>query len=88
RMIRSTRRELAPGRPRSAVVRAVLNVVAVVVFVASVFPVYWMVNSAFLPNDAIRERVPHFFPDEFTFDNFVKVITQPSGTIEFLPALT
>lgn len=83
----SARRELAPGRPRSAAVRVLLNAVAVVVFVASVFPVYWMVNSAFLPNGAIRERVPHFFPDQFTIDNFVRVVTQPSGTIEFLPAL-
>jgi len=81
-------RELAPGRPRSLAVRVVLNVVAIVVFVASAFPVYWMVNSALLPNSAIRERVPHFIPDQLTFDNFVKVITQPSGTIEFLPALT
>lgn len=83
----STRRELEPGRPRSRAVRVVLNVVAVVVFLASAFPVYWMVNSAFLPNSAIREQVPHFFPDQFTVDNFVKVVTEPSGTIEFLPAL-
>ena len=80
-------RELAAGRPRSRAVRVVLNVVAVVVFVAAAFPVYWMVNSAFLPNGAIREQTPHFFPDQFTVDNFVKVVTQPSGTIEFLPAL-
>jgi len=87
-MSRGSTRELAPGRPRSAVVRGLLNVVAVIVFVASAFPVYWMVNSALLPNRAIREQVPHFFPDQFTLDNFVKVVTQPSGTIEFLPALT
>src|SRR5690606_1596250 len=81
------RRELAAGRPRSRAVRVSLNVVAVIVFLASAFPVYWMVNSAFLPNRAIREQTPHFFPDQFTLDNFVKVVTQPSGTIEFLPAL-
>lgn len=75
------------GRPRSRLVRVVLNALALIVFVASVFPVYWMANSALLPNRAIREQVPHFFPDEFTLDNFVKVVTQPSGTIEFLPAL-
>ncbi len=84
----SARRELAPGQPRSRPVRVVLNGVAVLVFVASAFPVYWMVNSALLPNRAIREQTPHFFPDEFTLDNFVRVVTQPSGTIEFLPALT
>jgi N,N'-diacetylchitobiose transport system permease protein len=83
-----SRRELAPGRPRSTVVRVVLNVIAVIVFVASAFPVYWMVNSALLPADAIRDSTPHFFPDEFTLRSFVKVVTEPSGTIEFLPALT
>lgn len=81
------RRERSATQPRSRAVRVVLNAVAVVIFVASAFPVYWMVNSAFLPNNAIREQTPHFFPDQFTFDSFVRVITQPSGTIEFLPAL-
>lgn len=83
----SARQELTPTRPRSRPVRVLLNIVAVIVFVASAFPVYWMINSAFLPNSAIREQTPHFFPDQFTLSNFVKVVTQPSGTIEFLPAL-
>ena len=80
-------RELAPGRPRSRATRIVLNVVAVAVFVFSAFPVYWMVNSAFLTNSAIRDQTPHFLPDQPTLRNFVKVITEPAGTIEFLPAL-
>ncbi len=75
-------------QPRRRSARVLLNVIAVVVFVASVFPVYWMVNSAFLPTSAIRDTVPHFWPDQFTVDNFVRVITEPSGSIEFLPALT
>ena len=75
-------------QPRRRSSRILLNVVAVVVFVASVFPVYWMVNSAFLPTSAIRDTVPHFWPDQFTIDNFVRVVTEPSGSIEFLPALT
>lgn len=75
-------------QPRRRAARIVLNILAVVVFVASVFPVYWMVNSAFLPTSAIRDTVPHFWPDQFTVDNFVRVITEPSGSIEFLPALT
>jgi N,N'-diacetylchitobiose transport system permease protein len=75
-------------QPRRRSARIVLNILAVVVFVASVFPVYWMVNSAFLPTSAIRDTVPHFWPDQFTVDNFVRVVTEPSGSIEFLPALT
>jgi N,N'-diacetylchitobiose transport system permease protein len=68
--------------------RVVLSVIAVVVFVFSVFPVYWMVNSALIPTSAIHDSTPHFWPDEFTLKNFVAVITEPSGSIEFLPALT
>jgi N,N'-diacetylchitobiose transport system permease protein len=68
--------------------RVIFSVLAVVVFVFSVFPVYWMVNSALLPNSAVQESTPHFWPDRFTLDNFVEVVTKPSGSIEFLPALT
>lgn len=67
--------------------RVVLSVVAVVVFLFSVFPVYWMVNSALIPTSAIHDPVPHFWPDEFTLKNFIAVVTEPSGSIEFLPAL-
>lgn len=74
-------------RPRHRPTRYLLNVVAILVFVCSAFPVYWMVNSALLPTSAIRSSTPHFFPDEFTLRNFVTVITEPSGSIEFLPAL-
>jgi N,N'-diacetylchitobiose transport system permease protein len=74
-------------RPRRVSGRIGLNVVAVLVFVLSVFPVYWMINSALLPTSAIRGSTPHFWPDEFTLRNFVKVVTEPSGSIQFLPAL-
>lgn len=67
--------------------RVVLSVIAVVVFLFSVFPVYWMVNSALIPTSAIHDPVPHFWPDEFTLKNFIGVVTEPSGSIEFLPAL-
>jgi N,N'-diacetylchitobiose transport system permease protein len=68
-------------------VRVVLSALAVIVFVFSVFPVYWMVNSALIPTSAIHDPVPHFWPDELTLKNFVAVITEPSGSIEFMPAL-
>lgn len=73
------------GRRRGS--RILLNVVGVVVFVASVFPVYWMVNSALLSPGSVRDSTPHLWPDTFTLQNFVKVITEPSGSIPFLPAL-
>ena len=67
--------------------RLVLNVIAVVVFVASVFPVYWMVNSSLLPASAVSSTTPHLFPDLFTLKNYVAVILEPKGDIRFLPAL-
>jgi N,N'-diacetylchitobiose transport system permease protein len=74
-------------RPRTAAGRTALNLLAVLVFVASAFPVYWMVNSALLPNSAVSSSTPHWWPDQFTLRNFAEVITEPNGSIVFLPAL-
>jgi N,N'-diacetylchitobiose transport system permease protein len=68
--------------------RVVFAALAVIVFLFSVFPVYWMINSALLPNSVVQGSTPHFWPDQFTLNNFVNVVTKPSGSIEFLPALT
>lgn len=48
------------------------GLVAVVVFALFVFPVYWMLNTSFLPNDRIRGEEISFFPtpDVFTLDNY------------------
>jgi N,N'-diacetylchitobiose transport system permease protein len=45
---------------------------ALVVFALSAFPVYWMVNTSFLPNNRIRGENLAFFPtpDVFTLDNY------------------
>ncbi len=63
--------------------RIALNAAAVVVFVCSVFPVYWMVNTAFLPGSAVKTETPHFWPDEFTLRSF-QAAWNDGG---FLPAL-
>jgi N,N'-diacetylchitobiose transport system permease protein len=36
----------------------------------------------------VQGSTPHFWPDQLTLNNFVNVVTKPSGSIEFLPALT
>lgn len=48
------------------------GLVAVVVFCLFAFPVYWMVNTSFLPNSKIRGEDIAFFPtpDVFTLDNY------------------
>lgn len=74
-------------RRRVTVGSVVRNGLALVVFLASIFPVYWMVNSSLLPNRAVTSSTPHLWPDQLTFHNYVNVVTQPSGSIDFLPAL-
>lgn len=58
------------ARPRRFVPRALLNVAAVVVILASLFPVYWMVNTSLLPASAVKSETPHWWPDQFTLRNF------------------
>ncbi|WP_022886013.1 carbohydrate ABC transporter permease [Glaciibacter superstes] len=89
----STRRAPAASvaRPRRYKARrrwssALLSVLAVVIFLASVFPVYWMVNTSFQPNNEIRGSVLHFWPDNFTLRNYETVLFDP-GRTPFLPAL-
>lgn len=58
------------ARPRRFVPRALLNIAAVVVILASLFPVYWMVNTSLLPASAVKSETPHWWPDQFTLRNF------------------
>lgn len=37
----------------------------------TVFPIYWTVNTAFKPEGDILKTPVAYFPDQFTFDNFV-----------------
>ena len=71
------------ARTRRTGARVLLNIAALIVFVCSVFPVYWMVNTAFLPGSAVKSDTPHLWPDEFTFRSF-EAAWNDGG---FLPAL-
>ena len=66
------------GRPRRAVARVSLNAAALVVIVASLFPVYWMVNTSLLPASAVRSTTPHWWPDEFTLSNYQEALGDDS----------
>ena len=72
----TTRRRIRPGR-------AALTVVAVLVALVWVFPVYWMLNSSLLPNVVLTSTTPRFLPWGGSLDNFAAIFTQ--GT--FWPAL-
>ena len=71
------------ARARRRANRAVLNLAAVVVFVCSVFPVYWMVNTAFQPGSSVKSETPQFWPSPFTLRSFETAWTDGG----FLPAL-
>lgn len=59
---------------------------AIVVFLCSAFPVYWMVNTSLQPNADVRGSDLHFWPDNATLDNYLGVIFR-SDRAPFLPAL-
>jgi len=73
------------GGGRRRITTWVLSAVSVVLFVFFVFPVYWMVNTSFQPNNEIRGSEIHFWPDNFTLRNYETVLFDP-GRTPFLPA--
>lgn len=64
-----------PARARRAVRMVPLNVVALAVLLVSVFPVYWMVLTAFKPTPEIQADTPHFLPLHPTVEHFRSAIS-------------
>jgi N,N'-diacetylchitobiose transport system permease protein len=62
---------------RSVARRWALNATALVVFAVMVFPVYWMVTTAFKPGSEIFADTPVWFPWHPTLSNFVDAIHRP-----------
>lgn len=56
--------------------RVVRNVLAVLFCVAWIFPVYWMLNTAFKRRDEILTPTPLFVPAHPSIDNFIVAVTQ------------
>ncbi|MBC7723660.1 MAG: carbohydrate ABC transporter permease, partial [Burkholderiaceae bacterium] len=63
-----------PRRPRRAPARTALNLLAVAFGLIWLFPVYWMVNTAFLTSSQITSRTPTWFPWAGTGDHFARVL--------------
>lgn len=57
--------------------RIPLNVAALLVFAVSIFPVYWMVLTAFKPAKDVQSSTPKFWPSSISFKNFDTAIDQP-----------
>ena len=59
----------------SAPVRIGANLAGLVIFVACVFPVYWMVNTSMLPRREINAPDPTWLPFGGSFDNYRTVLS-------------
>jgi N,N'-diacetylchitobiose transport system permease protein len=53
------------------------NLVGIVLFAMMVFPVFWMVSTAFKPDDQINSLTPTWFPTSPTLHHFTDAIHTP-----------
>ncbi|GAA2706546.1 carbohydrate ABC transporter permease [Actinoplanes palleronii] len=56
--------------------RWVVNTLAAIFCLVWVFPVYWMVNTAFKPRPEVMTSTPHFLPEHATWENFRNAVGQ------------
>jgi N,N'-diacetylchitobiose transport system permease protein len=64
-------------RPKRILRRAGVNILALVVFAVMVFPVFWMVSTAFKPASDILTFTPKLIPSSATLVNFEDAINRP-----------
>jgi N,N'-diacetylchitobiose transport system permease protein len=70
----------APRRRRSrrqVIRRVALNLTGLLVFLVMVFPVYWMVSTAFKPGNDVLSYRPQWFPAHPTLASFRDAIGRP-----------
>jgi N,N'-diacetylchitobiose transport system permease protein len=63
------------GRSRAGTV--VANLTGVLFSLVMIFPVYWVLNTAFKPANEVLALTPTFWPKHPTFDNFVSAVKAP-----------
>ena len=73
----------APRGLRRRLPKLLLGALAILIALIWVFPVYWMVNSAFVPTIVLQSFIPTFFPAPGTIGNFTGALADGS----FLGAL-
>jgi N,N'-diacetylchitobiose transport system permease protein len=54
------------------------NITAIVFAIVWIFPVYWMLNTAFKPSDEVMSATPRFWPSRIDAANFVSALAQTS----------
>ena len=63
------------GRSRAGTIAA--NTAGVIFSLLMLFPVYWVLNTAFKPADEVLALEPGFWPSNPTFDNFLSAFKAP-----------
>jgi N,N'-diacetylchitobiose transport system permease protein len=62
---------------RRRATRTGYDIAGVLVFAVMMFPIYWMVSTAFKPGREILSLTPYWFPFPITLDNFRDAIAVP-----------
>jgi N,N'-diacetylchitobiose transport system permease protein len=70
-----------PGRTRRSG-KIILNLVAVLVAVVTLFPIFWMISTAFKPATEIYSLTPRPLPTHWTLSNFRNVL---NGSVIGMP---
>jgi N,N'-diacetylchitobiose transport system permease protein len=63
------------GRSKTATFFA--NLTGIVFSIIMIFPVYWVINTAFKPGPEVLQFTPSFLPQHPTLDNFVSAFKAP-----------
>ena len=65
------------ARVRRLASRSIFDALGLAVFAVMVFPLYWMISTAFKPGRDILTLTPKWFPAPVTLDNFQVAIQRP-----------
>ncbi len=59
---------------RKKVITVIQYVLAIIVTLIAIFPIYWMLISSVKSQDEVLRIVPTFWPEEFHFENYLNVM--------------
>lgn len=86
RALSSTPKPVRRGSGARKATQVALSGVAAVITAFSIFPVYWMVQTSFQPNNEIIGSEVNFWPENFTLRNYETVLFDATRS-QFMPAL-
>lgn len=72
-----------PVRRRARRHRTGSTILAIIASIVWVFPVYWMVITAFKPSGDVLSATPEFLPQHATLDNFVAALSKSGFLTNF-----